>query len=239
MSFLKIGHRGARGYEPENTIRSFEKALSLGVDAIEFDIRASKDGEIVVIHDATLDRTTNGVGFVRNHTLAELRELNVGQSERIPTLAEVLEKFGKRTIINIEIKETGLAKQVLDLVRKYELADSVIVSAFSKDDNYPRSSTWTDLFWLKTHEKKLKIGLAAYEKEWAERAVTFSGRDQMFPVDYLCFSAMAARWRLIQKAHEETDAKVLVWTVNNPFLACWFRMIGADGVFSDYPDRII
>jgi len=239
MAFLKIGHRGARGYEPENTMRSFEKALSLGADAIEFDVRASKDGMIVVIHDSFLDRTTDGIGRVCNHTLAELRELNAGQSERIPTLAEVLEKFGKRTILNIEIKEAGLTERILDLIRYYEAADSVVVSAFSSDENAEgSSSSWTDLFWLKTCEKKLKIGLAACDVEWAERAVSFARRDQIFPVDYLCLSAISA-WRgLIAKAHKDTDAKVLVWTVNFPVLISWFQLIGADGVFSDYPDRI-
>src|SRR5438105_2353760 len=85
-----VGHRGAMGYCPENTMASFERALALGADWIELDVHLSRDGELIVIHDETLDRTTNGHGLVRDHTLAELKQLDAGDGQQIPTLDEVL-----------------------------------------------------------------------------------------------------------------------------------------------------
>ncbi|MEM3426627.1 MAG: glycerophosphodiester phosphodiesterase family protein, partial [Thermoproteota archaeon] len=101
-SVLKIGHRGARFYEPENTLRSFRKALELGVDAVELDVRRTRDGELVVIHDAEVDRTTNGKGLVRELTLEEIRRLDAGKGEKIPTLEEALDFLDGRVKILIE-----------------------------------------------------------------------------------------------------------------------------------------
>ena len=86
-----IGHRGAMGYEPENTLRSFQKALDLGVDMIEFDVHLCKSGELVVFHDEKVNRTTNGQGYIAQKSLEKLKELDAGQGEKIPTLEEVLD----------------------------------------------------------------------------------------------------------------------------------------------------
>ena len=94
--FLLISHRGASHYEPENTLRSFRKALEMGSSAIEFDVRKSCDGRLVVIHDSKVDRTTDGKGAVSGKTLDELKSLDAGCGERIPTLEEVFENFGGR-----------------------------------------------------------------------------------------------------------------------------------------------
>src|ERR671938_850947 len=100
-----VGHRGAMGHCPENTLASFERGLELGADWIELDVHLSRDGALIVIHDETLDRTTNGHGLVRERTLAELRQLDAGQGQRIPTLDEVLEwARAHETIVDIEIK---------------------------------------------------------------------------------------------------------------------------------------
>src|SRR3712207_1869075 len=107
-----IGHRGAAGYAPENTMVSFERALALRADAIELDVHPTKDGSLVVIHDPTLDRTTSGHGPVVEHTLAEIRALDAGswfhpsfKDERVPTLDEVLDWARRRTPVVIEIKQ--------------------------------------------------------------------------------------------------------------------------------------
>src|SRR5579859_1474635 len=91
-----VGHRGAMGYCPENTLASFERGLELGADWIELDVHLSRDGELIVIHDESLERTTNGHGLVRDHTLAELQALDAGDGQRIPTLDEVLAWARKR-----------------------------------------------------------------------------------------------------------------------------------------------
>jgi len=107
---LKIGHRGAKGYEPENTLRSFQKALELNVDAVELDVRRTKDGAIVVIHDAEVDRTTNGKGLVSELTLKEIKELDIEKGEKIPTLEEALDFLDKKVKIFIELKEIGMKR---------------------------------------------------------------------------------------------------------------------------------
>ncbi len=116
---LKIGHRGAMGYAPENTLGSFAKALELGVDGIELDVHVCKSGEVVVIHDERVDRTTNGKGQVKEMTLKELKELDAGKGERIPTLEEVLDFVDRRAFIDIELKAEGIGNSVADIVRKY------------------------------------------------------------------------------------------------------------------------
>ena len=102
-----IGHRGARGLEPENTIRSFQKALELGVDYIECDVHLTKDGHIVLIHDHTLDRTTNETGDVNDYTFEEIRKLDAGKGKKIPTLQELLDLVRGKVKIHIELKDTG------------------------------------------------------------------------------------------------------------------------------------
>src|SRR5271170_4029312 len=100
----KIGHRGACGHAPENTLASMKKALAFGVHGFEFDIQMSKDGEPVVIHDDTLDRTTNGTGAVNAHTLAQLQTLDAGAGETIPTLRDVLDMVDRRCMLFVELK---------------------------------------------------------------------------------------------------------------------------------------
>ena len=137
--FAVIAHRGASSYAPENTIAAFDKALAMGVRHIEMDVHFSGDGHIVVIHDDTVDRTTNGSGPVASHTLRQLRSLDAGSrfgaaygGERVPTLGEVLERYKDRLHFHIEIKARakGLARRTADLVRGYGVADSTTITSF-------------------------------------------------------------------------------------------------------------
>ena len=139
MTIIKVGHRGAMGYEPENTLRSFKKALELGVDMIEFDVYVCKSGELVVIQDDTLERTTNGKGLVIEKTLAELKELDAGKEEKIPTLEEIMDLADKKVKINIELKGDNTAKPVLNMIEKYVdekgwKYDDFLVSSFNHNE---------------------------------------------------------------------------------------------------------
>ena len=137
-----FGHRGAMGYAPENTFASFERAIELGVDAIELDAHLTADGEVVVIHDAELHRTTDGDGLVGQKTLAELKKLDAGvrfapefAGQRIPTLDEVLAWARGTCVLDIEIKGgpwpyDGIEARVVDLIRRHEMADQTIVISF-------------------------------------------------------------------------------------------------------------
>ena len=145
---LIIAHRGYRAKYPENTLASFEAALDAGAQMIELDVRMSRDRKLVVIHDATVDRTTDGKGPVKDHTLETLKQLDAGcrfhprfKGERVPALDEVLERFHGRTLINIEIKADNceadsppdaIEKQVVALVCRKNLLDFVLISSFEQ-----------------------------------------------------------------------------------------------------------
>jgi glycerophosphoryl diester phosphodiesterase len=126
MGILVMGHRGAAGLEPENTMRSFHKAVDLGVDWIEMDVHLTRDGHLAVIHDERVDRTTNGRGLVREMTLAEVKRLDAGKGERIPILEEVLDAFRReKPRMQVELKAEGTAKAVVRLLAQIGLAEQV------------------------------------------------------------------------------------------------------------------
>ncbi len=125
-----IGHRGAAALEPENTLRGFRKAIEIGVDYVEFDIHRCKSWELVVIHDETVDRTTNGKGFVRDLTLQELKKLDAGKGERIPTLQETIDACKGKAKLQIELKAPGLEEDTVAAIEKNGVAADVIVISF-------------------------------------------------------------------------------------------------------------
>ena len=139
--FLNIAHRGASEYAPENTFAAFDRALDMGVDNVELDVHFSSDGHIVVIHDDTLDRTTNGSGPVADRTLEELRGLDAGSwfgpwfaGARIPSLAELFERYEGRLHFHVEIKARtkGLASRTADMVRAHGMTGDVTITSFWK-----------------------------------------------------------------------------------------------------------
>lgn len=126
---IVVGHRGARGHAPENTLRSFAKAVEMGCQRIEFDVRLSADGIPVVIHDPTLDRTTNGTGPVRALPLADLKMLDAGEGETIPTLAEALRFCRGRADVQVELKDRDCPSQAADILKREWGADGVVVTS--------------------------------------------------------------------------------------------------------------
>jgi glycerophosphoryl diester phosphodiesterase len=142
MKPLVLAHRGASAYAPENTIAAFNLALEMGADGIELDVTLSKDGVPIVIHDDTVDRTTNGHGAIKEMTVAEIQQLDAHYQfdqyagEKIPTLAQVLDAIGKRGIVNIELKSTtfktdGLEIAVLAAIEDTRTTTNVIFSSFN------------------------------------------------------------------------------------------------------------
>lgn len=131
-----IAHRGASRYAPENTIAAFRLACEQGADGIEFDVRLSADEHLVVIHDASVRRTTNGQGWVARLALAELRKLDAGQGEQVPTLDEVFDALGKQRLLNVELKPILrhthlLSEKVAQAIQRHHLEETVICSSFS------------------------------------------------------------------------------------------------------------
>ena len=139
--FILIAHRGASAYAPENTICAFDMAVELGIGHIELDVQFSSDGQMVIIHDDDVDRTTDGSGPVADHTLTELGSLDTGSwfqstyaEARIPSLSEVLERYRGRLYFHIAIKAVAenLSQATADMVRKYGVADNVTITSFQK-----------------------------------------------------------------------------------------------------------
>ena len=138
---LKIGHRGAKGHILENTIDSFKKAVELGVDAIELDVHQCKTGEIVVFHDDSVNRLTNGKGAIKDLSLKELKKLSLGDNYFIPTLEETLDYLNNRVLINIEVKSFGMYKELSSVLRNFVFSNrwdfnKFIVSSFNHNEIY-------------------------------------------------------------------------------------------------------
>ena len=127
-----VGHRGAEGYAPENTLPSFQQAIEIGCDRTELDVRLSQDGEVIVMHDAEVDRTCDGSGRVEDLTVHELKQLNCADGEKIPTLQEVIDLCRDKIDLQIELKANGTPKKVHELMTKNNVLSQVIVSSFDE-----------------------------------------------------------------------------------------------------------
>lgn len=131
---LRIGHRGAAGHAPENTLASIQKGVALGVDFVEIDVRRTADGVLVALHDETVNRTTNGKGRVDRLSLREVKKFDAGDGEYIPTLEEVLTVVKGKAGLMVELKITGVARQAVDAVREAEFSGPVIYASFLHDE---------------------------------------------------------------------------------------------------------
>jgi glycerophosphoryl diester phosphodiesterase len=216
---LKIGHRGARAYEPENTLSSFRKALELGVDAVELDVRKTRDNEIVVIHNADVNKTTDGSGEVNELTLEEIQELVTEKGENVPTLDEVLDVVARRVKVVIELKETGLEKQVIDLIRKRKLTENVIIVSFLEGA----------LRKVRELSDDVETGLIYVRHKNPIQAALDLKAEYLLPLYRFTHSAN------VKKAHEK-GLKVIVWTINNKEEVEEYKKKGVDGIATDRPD---
>ena len=216
---LRIGHRGARAYEPENTLRSFRKALEIGVDAIEFDVRKTRDNHLVVIHDADVKRTTNGKGLVADLTLKEIKELSTEKGEKIPTLEEALELLDNKVKILIELKEMGLEEKVLSTIHSKKVEKNVIIASFLE----PALAKTREL------DKQIETGLI-----YAKHPNPIKAALEL-KANYLISLYRFTHTANVQKAHEN-GLKVIVWTINTVEEAAEFVKKGVDGIATDKPD---
>ena len=235
---LVVGHRGFSGVAPENTVASFKKAMEIGVDMIELDVHLSKDGQVVVIHDDTLNRTTNGKRKVGSYTLNELKQLDAGSwfssefsGEKIPTLREVLELTRGCTTLNIELKKgdsgpytiVDLADRALEEVEKAAMLNQVLFASFDP------------LAIERIREKNPRLPVALiYSKSWNSPQEITGGR----PIPVLSCRGTILTQTNASKARQQ-GIKVLVWTVNTEGHMEQFVNMGVDGIITDHPDRLI
>lgn len=230
---LVIAHRGASAYAPENTIAAFSRAVDDGADAIELDARLSKDDVIVVMHDDTIDRTTDGNGRVRNYTFDELKQFDAGASfspaftgERVPSLERILEKFGKTILINIEITDysspwTNLPERVIQLVEDFDLTQQVLLSSFNP----------IVLMKSRRINRNIKTGLLIHGRESSfvrNLMMRFVPHDFFHPNESLVKSSRAGK-----------GTKINVWTVNNEVRMRELLTMGIAGIITDVPDLAV
>lgn len=223
---LKIGHRGA-GYEPENTLKAFQKALDLNADGIELDVHLSSDEHIIVMHDETIDRTTNGKGFVNTLSLSELKSFLIADQLEIPTLIEVFDLVDKKCLINVELKGIGTASKVVALIEEY-ISD--------KNWNYEHfiisSFEWNML--EEVHNLNSNIAIGVLTEEDVDKALAFA--------ETIKAKAINPDFQLLNlentKQIQEKGFQVLPWTVDNAEDIQRIKSYNVDGIISDFPDKI-
>lgn len=235
--FLCVAHRGASSYAPENTFAAFDKALELGVNHVELDVHFSRDGHLIVIHDDTLDRTTDGSGPVIVRTLAELRGLDAGawfgpeyNGERIRTLAEVFERYKGRLHFHIEIKgkSESLASRTADMVRGFGLANDVTIISFWKP--------W--LAEVRSYAPELSTGWlaplgpnAAWDDSIIEQSIEL-GLDQVCPRANVTTPDLVSVLHgkgFVVRCHGVYDERLMRHAVD----------CGADGMTINFPDKLL
>jgi glycerophosphoryl diester phosphodiesterase len=216
---LKIGHRGARAYEPENTLSSFRRAVELGVDAVELDVRKTKDNEIVVIHNSDVNKTTDGSGSVSDFTLEQIKRFVTEKGEHIPTLEEVLDAVGKRVKVLVELKEPGIEEKVLELIRRKGLMDDVILISFNEDV----------LRKVRELDDEVTLGLIYVRHKNPIQSALELKAEYLLPLYRFTHSVN------VKKAHEK-GLKVIVWTINTKEEALEYKKKGVDGIATDRPD---
>ncbi len=233
-----FAHRGASAHAPENTLASFKLALAQGADAIELDAKLSADAQVVVCHDPTLDRTTDGTGDLSKKTLAELRALDAGSSfsvkfkgEKIPLLEEVFESLGKKIFINVELTNyttphDALVEKVCALVIKHGLESSVLFSSFL-------ASNLKKAFRLLPNVPRGLLARGGWRGAWA-RSFGFTFGDYAALHPYL--SDVNAQQ--IQRVHKR-KRRVHVWTVSETEAIKRLKDWGADGLFTVDPESAL
>jgi glycerophosphoryl diester phosphodiesterase len=206
------------GVEPENTLRSFVRAEREGLDVIELDLHLSKDGALVVMHDAEVDRTTDGSGSIVERTLAELRELDAGRGERIPVFEEVLDAVGAP--LQAEIKDVAAARALAEVMRSRDLTGRIEVISFHDEA----------LAAIRALLPGVRTALVAsrYGAEVVDRARAVGARRLSLNIRRLTLE-------LVERAHA-AQLTVLGWTVNTHDHLRLARGLGLDGVVTDQPE---
>jgi glycerophosphoryl diester phosphodiesterase len=234
---LNIAHRGASAVAPANTLAAFEKAVELGADGIELDVHLSADGVPVVIHDFAVDATTDGSGRVSEMTLAQIKQLDAGThfdpafaGARIPTLAEVLQAFGDRLLLNVELKsvslrDNGLERAVLAMVKKHELESRVLLSSFNPFSLRRAKRVAPDVRAGLLYAPDLPLFLS---RAWLAPLFPHEARHPK----HTMVNARYMRWA------RRRGYRVNVWTVDDPGEMRRLIGLGVNGIITNVPDML-
>lgn len=237
---ITIAHRGASGYAPENTFASFDKALKMKADYIEFDIQRTSDGKLVIIHDPTVDRTTNGRGSVQSMSFSQLKMLDAGTwfskdytNQRIPSFQELLNRYAGKVKMLIELKNPsqypGIEKEVADVLTKYHLDsrpnDEIIIQSFDKNS-------------VQTFHRILPAVSTGVLLKYKPLGIPPRQLNEMAKyADFVNPNKSMANPQLIKRIHE-LGMKTTPYTVNDRETASYMKSIGVDGMVTNYPDYV-
>jgi len=230
---LNIAHRGASAFRPENTMEAFMEAITLGADIIEMDIRQTADGHLVLLHDETVDRTTDGTGAISELTLKQVKALDAGMGTRIPTLEEVFSHFARdEVILHLEIKSPGIEIEVVEMVHRFSRGNRVLICSFRP----------TVLRKVKETDGEIKIGLLVGRARPIKSLVWIKG---VFPLstfrklraDTLHQHVQLAHSYLIGRCKRE-GIPIYVWVVDEEAEMRRFIRRGIDGISTNRPDLL-
>lgn len=220
---LRIGHRGAGGHAPENTLAAIERGIALQTHLVEFDVRATNDGQLVLLHDATLDRTTNGHGPIADQFWNDVKQITDHNGQALPLLADALRMASGRCGVMIEIKVEGIAKQVCRTVRDLQFREPVIYASFFHNE-----------LLAVRHEDPQSQTMALIEAVPVNRTA-FATDAQATHVG-VAFETLTSSF--LKSLHDHSF-QVLVYTVNDPADIQTAKAMGVDGIISDYPDQLL
>ena len=226
-TILNIGHRGAMGHEPENTLASIKKAIDLGADGFEIDVFKCLSGEIVLFHDKYLDKLTDGEGLIEKKSLTDLKKLSVlGTENKIPTLEEVLNIINKQIFLNIELKGKNTAKASLELVEKF-----INQKKISSQNILFSSFDWNELEKLRELNSDVKIALITENDPLL--AIETAKKLKAFAINPNYKDLNKKNIKIIHN----NDFKIYTWTVNNKRDISKMKLLKVDGIITDFPDR--
>lgn len=220
---LIIGHKGASSIAPENTLKAFQKAIELKADYVEFDIHITKDGKIVIIHDSDKFNVTGVKGLIEDMTLDQIKSLDAGEGEKIPTIRELISIARKKIGLQIEIKSINLLDKLIHILREENLISTSIVSSFILNE----------LLKLKLLEPGLKVGLLLSEDlvrlKLIKRKIEKIAKNNFYSI-HPPFTTINKE--IVDFAHSY-GLKVIVWTVNDREIMENLIEINVDGVITD------
>jgi glycerophosphoryl diester phosphodiesterase len=218
-----MGHRGAPADEPENTLRSFARALAVGVAAVELDVQLTKDGRLAVIHDETLDRTTSGRGPVKDFTLAELKQIDAGRGERIPALEEVFDLVQGQAHLMVELKQPEAAGALRRFFQERRAFEAATLISFW----HPAVKA------LKEAEPRLKTGVLMVGCPADPVGLARAAR-----ADTLVLNYRYVNRELADAAHRQ-DIKVIVWNIDDPEILKPYLTMKLHAICTNRPREII
>lgn len=226
-NIIRIGHRGAMGHLAENTLPSIKKAVEMRCDMIEIDVYKIKSGEVMVFHDTTLERITNGKGAIEDYTFEELRKIKVAGEYQIPTLQEVIETIDRNAVLNIELKGKNTA------LASYKIVQDYLSKGWKSEDFIVSSFHWNELENISQQESSIPLAVLIAQDPISE-AISFALKIHAVAINPYYKLLTPDTVLTIKKA----GLKTYPWTVNNPSDILILKELKVDGIISNFPERV-